>query len=122
VTPPTPSQGDLTKQFDVACDIAKTLLTLATAVLTLTITFSKDIITSSTSSDRIFLEIGWGLFFLSILGGVWLLFAASGSVAGIAAGKTHTIYDGNTAIPMGIQQVAFVLGIILMGVFGIVAY
>jgi len=119
---PAESQADLTKQFDMATDIAKALLTLATGVLTLTITFSHDLVTTVNGSHKGLLEWGWGLFFGSIFGGVWLLYAANGSVSNIAKGTRQTIYDKNVAIPMALQQVTFVVGIVLMGIYGITAY
>lgn len=120
-TSSAPSAADKAKEFDTAIDIAKALITLATAILTLTITFSKDLIASTSQRDKDVIAAAWCLFFISILGGVWLLYSANGSISDIAKGTDHRIYDGNTAIPMGIQQVSFVVGVILTAVFGILA-
>jgi hypothetical protein len=108
------------KAFDVAIDVAKQLLTLATAVITVTITFSKDILGGATNGRMTLLAVAWLFFFISILGGVWFLYAASGSISEMN-NTPRKIYDLNTAIPMGIQQVCFVIGLALTGIFGIMA-
>lgn len=107
-----------TKPFEIAIDVSKTLLTVATAVITLTITFSKDILGSATSDQKHLLAVAWLFFFLSILGGVWLLYAANGSISRTSPGS---IYGSNTGVPMAVQQVCFVLGLLLTGIFGVVA-
>lgn len=116
------TQAELTKQFDVASDIDKTLLTLATGILTLTITFSKDFLPKVDGTDKDLLEVGWVLLMGSVFFGVWLLFAISGSVREIASGKGHTTHDANVRIPMGGQQCLFFLGVVCMAIFGVVAY
>ncbi len=110
-----------TKPFEIAIDVSKQILTLAAAVITLTITFSKDILGSATMDERHLLAVAWLFFFISILGGAWFLYAANGSVSAIIGGTSSSIYDSNTAIPMGVQQVSFVIGLLLTGIFGVVA-
>jgi hypothetical protein len=119
---PAKTQAELTKQFDTAADIAKALLTLSTAILTLTITFLKDITTTATAADKVFLGVGWAFFFISICGGIWLLYAVLGSEKEIAAGTAHTVYDGNTAVPMAVQQLCFLVGVLALGAFGVAAF
>src|SRR5690348_6779335 len=113
------SEGDASvKQFEVAIDIAKQLLTLSTVIITLTITFSKDFLGGATPGQKTLLSVAWLLFFVSVLGGVWLLYAANGSLSEADPAKRHSIYDLNTAIPMGVQQIGFVVGLALTGWFG----
>jgi hypothetical protein len=114
------NQNDAVKQFEVAIDVSKQLLTLATAVITLTITFSKDILGGATHGPRPLLALAWLFFFLSILGGVWLLYAANGSISQMDQ-RRREIFDSNTAIPMGIQQICFVLALGFTGLFGAIA-
>src|SRR5438552_3945033 len=106
------------KQFEVAIDVAKHLLTLSTAIITLTITFSKDVLGMATHGQKTLLSVAWLFFFVSVLGGVWLLYAANGSLSETDPAKKHSIYDLNTAIPMGVQQISFVVGLGLTGWFG----
>jgi hypothetical protein len=109
------------KPFEVAIDVAKQLLTLSTAIITLTITFSKDVLGSTTAFDKGLLSVAWLFFFVSVLGGIWLLYAANGSLSETDASTRRSIYDSNTAIPMGVQQVCFIVGLALTGWFGALA-
>jgi hypothetical protein len=93
------------KPFEVAIDVSKQLLTLSTAIITLTITFSKDILGGTSNNEKHLLAFAWLSFFISILGGIWFLYAANGSISEMA-NESKSIYDSNTAIPMGVQQVA----------------
>jgi hypothetical protein len=110
---------DTTKEFEVAIDVDKSLVALATAVLTVTISFSKEIVGNATSGEEVLLALSWVAFFLSILFGVWLFYAAIGSISDIGKGKNHSIYDSNTAIPMGGQQLLFLIAVVCTAIFGI---
>lgn len=68
------------KSFDFAADVAKQLITLATAIITVMITFSKDIL--GTNSHYIaWLLSSWILFLLSIVFGIFTLMALTGVLA-----------------------------------------
>jgi hypothetical protein len=111
------------KPFDVAVDVAKQLLTLATVIVTLTISFWKDIVTPAAvgTTDRIIIGGAWILYLLSILCGIWCLYAINGSVAQPSQPPLapRSIYDPNIAFPMGGQQITFLLAVIATVVFGI---
>jgi hypothetical protein len=111
-----------TKSFEVAADVAKQLITLAAGIVALTITFSKDFIGGTvTGTERAVLGSAWALYFVSILGGTWLLFALAGSLSDMERGAAKSIYDGNSAIPMGIQQISFLLGLAVTIAFAVIA-
>ena len=116
----TPSPG--TRSFDVAADVAKQLIVLAAGIITITITFSKDFIGRDVNGvERLVIGVAWLLYLVSILGGIWLLYALAGSLSQMDKGVNRSIYDGNTAIPMGVQQIAFLLALVLTVVFGLLA-
>ena len=78
------------KSFDFAADVAKQLITLATAIITVMITFSKDIL--GTNSHYIaWLLSSWILFLLSIVFGIFTLMALTGVLA--QSQKTQNIED-----------------------------
>ena len=68
------------KSFDFASDTTKQLITLATAIITLTVTFSKDIIGVGDSSPKTLLVWTWGIFILSIFFGILTLMALTGTL------------------------------------------
>lgn len=78
------------KSFDFAADVAKQLITLATAIITVMITFSKDIF--GTNNHYIaWLLSSWILFLLSIVFGIFTLMALTGVLA--QSQKTQNIED-----------------------------
>lgn len=68
------------KAFDFAVDLTKQLITLSTAIITLTVTFSKEIIGGIDSSNRIILLVSWVVFILSIIMGILTLMALTGNL------------------------------------------
>lgn len=68
------------KAFDFAVDLTKQLITLSSAIITLTVTFSKDIIGKVDSSNRYLLLFSWIFFIVSILLGLLTLMALTGNL------------------------------------------
>ena len=68
------------KSFDFAADVSKQLITLSTAIITVTITFSKDILGGGTDTNKYWLLAAWGMFVVTIFFGVWTLMALTGSL------------------------------------------
>jgi hypothetical protein len=103
---------DTTAAFDAAADVAKQLITLATGVLALTITFAKDV-TANTAAHKWVLIVAWIVYLLSILGGVWTLLALTGS---LERGK-ESIYGANVRVPAFAQVVLFLAATVLIIVY-----
>src|SRR5207244_2032203 len=97
-------------------ETTKQLLTLATGVLALTITFRKDIVKDVSGEAETWLQLGWVLFLISAIAGVITLGALSGNLD-----KTNdpSIYAGNIRVPSLVQLVTFTLGVGCILVFGI---
>lgn len=68
------------KSFDFAADTTKQLITLSTAIITLTVTFSKDIIGISGNSPKYLLAWTWGIFIASVCFGILTLMALTGTL------------------------------------------
>jgi len=68
------------KAFDFAADTTKQLITISTAIITLTVTFSKDILGSSNNSPKTLLICTWAVFILSIICGVLTLMTLTGTL------------------------------------------
>jgi hypothetical protein len=110
-------------QFDVALDISKQLLTLATVVVSLTVSFWKDVAGAAGVGRFGYICMGaaWVLFLLSILFGLWCCYAILGSIAKPigAAGSPRSVYDTNVAVPMGAQQITFLFAVLATVAFGL---
>lgn len=68
------------KAFDFAADTTKQLITLSTAIIALTITFSKDIIGASNITNSSSIFWAWGFFIASVIFGIWTLMALTGTL------------------------------------------
>ena len=66
--------------FEFAVEIAKELIALASGILALSLTFSRDIIKSPSKFQRILLAAAWILYFLSILAGISVLMGITGDL------------------------------------------
>lgn len=132
------------KAYDFAADTTKQLITLATGIIALTITFSKDIIGASklTNSNLIFWS--WGLFIFSVFCGIWTLMALTGNLQPMIRQNSNNngnvenedsdnqttssvivadiqcldINTKNIKIPSVLQMFSFIFALILTVVFG----
>ena len=108
------------KAFDFAQETSKQLITLATAIIGLTVTFGKDFAGSVHGGARVLAISAWVLFLLSILFGLLTLMALTGSLEA----KGHTapsIRGSNVTIPAATQILLFFLGLVASVWFGILA-
>jgi hypothetical protein len=123
--------------FTFAQESTKQMITLATGVIALTITFSKDIAGSVDQSARAFMLLSWIAFLVSVVFGVWTMLALTGTLepgpdasteAGAAnAGATGvrsappaqqaTIRGRNVTVPSMLQIVTFISGLLFAVVF-----
>src|ERR1044072_3742099 len=106
--------------FAGAADIAKQLITLASAILALEVTFAKNIMDAKFDGMAKFLLAGsWILLLLSVLAGIWSLLALTGSLGQHSTLTPETIYGGNIRIPAFFQILLFFGGLSLSVWFGI---
>jgi hypothetical protein len=99
------------KAFDFAQETAKQVLTLATAVLALTITFIKEIENGKRLGHALVtMEAGWILFLISIVFGVMTLMTLSGNLERPQS-DSPSIYGGNITAMAGAQMIAFFLAL-----------
>jgi hypothetical protein len=109
--------------FTSAADACKQVLTLTTAIVTLTISFAKDITKDATLADQRWLRLAWIAYAVSVLAGSWALLAMTGSI-GRAATKGDpgaSIYRSNITLPVALQMTSFALGVVLTVAYGIFA-
>ena len=102
--------------FQSANDLAKQLITLATGILALSITFTKEALKSSALMVTWPLKLAWIAWLLSVCFGIWTMMALTGMifmVTGNAEIKSVT-YGTSVGIPALMQILMFVLGIALL--------
>jgi len=101
-----------TKQsFEFARDTTKQLLTLATGIIALMITFAKDFVQSVDETARLFALLSWGLYLLSVIGGLWTLLALTGTLEAKDDSVPVSIRGSNVTLPATIQILSFLVGL-----------
>lgn len=103
--------------FEFARDSTQQLITLATGIIALAITFSSDVVENPSSTAKLLAGLSWGALLLSVFFGLWCLLALTGT---LADGGT-SIRSRNITIPSILQILTFVGGLVLTVVFGVLA-
>jgi hypothetical protein len=113
-------QGPLAeKAFDLGHDVTKQLVTLATAIVALTITFIHDLAANAWATAIHFVEGAWLAYLVSIPFGIMTLLQLAGNLETEAK---PSIYRGGILIASRIQIACFVLATALTTVFGMKAH
>ena len=115
-------EENIKKAFDFACETTKQLITLSTGIITVTITFSKDILAMGKGGHNIILMASWILFLLSIILGVWTLMALTGELEPVGKEvKKPSIRGKNVTFPSTLQILFFLMAIGLAVAYGVVS-
>jgi hypothetical protein len=109
------------KAFDFAQESTKQFIALSTGIITVSITFSKDFVSSLSGSAQVLAAISWGLFLFSVFCGLWVLMALTGTLEPNDPKIPVSIRGTNVTLPAILQSVTFFLGLLLTVVFGITA-
>jgi len=110
------------RAFDGVAEITKQVLTLATGITALSITFFKDFATHATPTSRTVMAWSWVAYGVSIVFGVLTLMASAGVQQDAAdKGTTPTINAGNLRVIGGLQLGTFLIGIALTVAAGALA-
>lgn len=107
-----------TKPFDYVQEATKQLLTLSTAVVTITVSFLKDVVSNAPCDAQIALYIAWGLFAVSILGGVAVLYNLAGHVGKAADTGSKGIEVFGIRLFSAVQLIAFFFAFVGVVYFG----
>ncbi|MET7888626.1 hypothetical protein [Streptomyces avermitilis] len=102
-----------------ASETSKHVLTLTTAVVTITISLAKDIVGKASRSDLMWLQWAWLAHAVSVLAGVLVLLALAGTVD--EGDETRSIYSANIRLPAAMQMVFFGVGVVFVAVFGVLS-
>lgn len=112
---------ELKKAFDFAADLTKQLITLATGLIALTITFSKDFVKTSPLNARPFAYWAWYCFLASIAMGILTLSALTGNLGRATATNPPNLYGPVVTLFSVLQFLTFGAGLILTVIFGVMS-
>lgn len=107
------------KAFEFAQETTKQLITLATGVIALTITFLSDVVKDAPPGSQTMIQIAWIAYLISIVSGIFGLMALTGNLE-TAEDDSLTIYAKNIVIFSAIQVCAFCAAVALTLAFGFV--
>jgi len=105
--------------FNSASDTSKQLIALATGLLALEITFAKELIVRLDATSKCLVGISWVLLLSSVMAGIWMLLAITGSLCRASNITPDTVYGSNIRIPAFLQIALFVGGLFVTVWFGI---
>lgn len=115
------------KAFDFAADATKQLITLSTAIIALTITFSKDIIGAANIGNSTSIFTAWILLIVSVIFGILTLLALTGNLQPMKKNDPESegkeiepvnINNNNIRLFSGIQILSFVAALFFTVYFG----
>lgn len=104
---------DTPHAFEFAKETVCQLLTLATALIGVSVTFAKDLKPAANNSDRKWLGWAWGILLISVVFGIWTLLALTGSL-GRGQDSPSVIYETHVTMPSMLQIVTFLVGVLLL--------
>ena len=107
------------KAFDFARDTTKQLITLATGIIALEITFLKEFVKPTNTDAQIYALISWLAFLFSVVCGVWTLMALTGTLEAEDETVPVSIRGANVRIPSIFQILSFLAGLTMTVIFGV---
>ncbi|HEX7286538.1 MAG TPA: hypothetical protein VF532_10165 [Candidatus Angelobacter sp.] len=104
------------KAFDFAADLTKQLITLATGMIALTISFQKEILGGHLDGGaKSMMKAAWALYIFSLFCGIWMLMALTGSLEPKSTQENYvpSIRGANAVLPSVLQILAFLTALVL---------
>lgn len=108
----------LAKAFDFAQETTKQLLTLSTAIITVTVTLIGTELKKVPSGTRTWLEVSWLFYLLCILFCVFTLMSLSGNLERPGEGNAPSIYSRGIRFCAILEVVTFLLALVFTVIFG----
>lgn len=99
--------------FEFARDTTNQLITLATGIIAIEITFAHDFVKSVAPEARRYALFSWLAFLLSVFFGVWTLLALTGTLEPKQPTVAISIRGRNIRIPSALQIILFLIGLAL---------
>jgi hypothetical protein len=113
------------KAFDFAADLVKQIMTLSTAVVTVTATAAQFVFTNTPAGAIYWMIWSWFIFLASIILGILGLMSLTGSLDPIGRNTNTpppTIYDGKARFFIGGQIITFGVALLLVVIFSMRVY
>lgn len=96
--------------FTFAQSVVQQILTLATGIITLTLTFFDHFVKHPSAAAKVVLILSWSVLALSILAGIGALMTMTGN---LEQQQQPKVYSANTRKMAGAQIILFAVGVAL---------
>ena len=109
--------------IETARDASKSVLTLSTSIILVTVAFAKEFIDVTDQLVKVLVFCSWGLFLFSVGFGAWTLLVFAGEIAhekGVE-NSTPLVWRWSIRIPAICQMCTFLIGLILVVILAIMA-
>jgi len=103
--------------FNFAQEVTKQLLTLATGIVALTITFIKDVAADAPESAYWRIEVAWILFIVSVIFGILTLMSLTSNLTD----DSPSVYATETRVVSAVQIILFLCALGFTIAFGFAA-
>lgn len=107
--------------FTFASDLSKQLITLSTGILAITIAFTKDIVKRVSAFGAFVLAAAWFFYLLSVICGIWVLMALTGTLAPLEHTISPLSLGENIRRPSAYQIFSFLIATLLIIIYGIIS-
>ena len=102
------------KAYDFAQELVKQIITLSSAIITVSIAFLKDFVSNAPHGARVLIAVSWIFFILAVLFGILTL----GALAGSLSANKASIMESNMRGPAIVHVGSFIVGLILIVIAG----
>jgi len=100
------------KAFDFSADLTKQLITLATGIIALTVTFKKDFFDNPAAASHLLAYCTWYSLLASVGMGILTLSALTGNLDAKDESKKLTIFSTNVVVFSLLQFITFGVGLL----------
>ena len=111
-------QGEVKNLFDYASDLTKQLLTLSAGIITISVTFAKDIAQNNPRRIRRYISLCWICNFLSIFFGILSLMALTGAIDEAVREGHKVTMPANMRVYTALQIITFLAGLVNIIIYG----
>lgn len=100
--------------FDFAKTLSQQLITLSTAIIGVTVTFTKELKIGSSGVSKKLIRVSWVLYLISIVCGIWHLMALTGNLAPAEGPPVLDLRGLNVRLPAILEVISFLLATVML--------
>ncbi|HEV2913725.1 MAG TPA: hypothetical protein VGX92_10645 [Pyrinomonadaceae bacterium] len=115
---------DIIEGYKSAYQLTRQLITIATGVIALSTTFTKDILRGVPQKNVSLLKLSWLAYLLSVCFGMWAMMTLTGMIFKVSLQGVDSVRSnpyGSSFLPSPLQILSFIAGTVLIISYGLKA-